>query len=160
MASPPAPSPVPATEDLLLVASGYNQIRIHIKTAHVVHGLMLVLAWGLLIPSGALVSASWRHRLANGAWLKAHRAMQSLGLLLTLLGVALGFLMIPNGFHFTDPHHVGGLALAILSVMHPLNSVFRGKPAAATGGVRTLRRLFWELLHKGGGYLLIVAGGY
>jgi len=169
VASPPAPSPAgedlapPQTEAEMQRerrAAGYNPIKLNIKTAHVAHGLMLVAAWGLLIPSGAFVSAGWRHRLRNGAWLKAHRAMQTLGLLLTLVGVALGVMMTPSGFHFSDPHHVGGVVIAVLAVLHPLNSIFRGKPAGATGGVRTLWRLCWELLHKGGGYLLIAAGGY
>jgi len=133
-------------------------LDIHIKTAHLAHGLMLVVAWGLLLPTGAFLSATWRHRLCNGAWLRLHRAMQMLGVLLTFGGVLAGVLMTP--FHFTDPHHVGGVIVVVFTIIHPIISMTRGKPTAATGGVRTTWRVCWELMHKGGGYLLIVAGGF
>jgi len=139
---------------------GFIAVYIHVRTAHIAHALMLVVAWGLLIPSGAFVSATWRRRLSGGLWLKVHRSIQMIGVLLTLGGLVSGLLMVPSGYHLSDPHHVVGLIVIVFTFLHPVLSMARGKPAAATGGKRTGRRMLWEIMHKGGGYILIAAAGY
>jgi len=122
--------------------------------------VLMSLAWGFLIPSGAFISLAWRSRLAKGRWLQLHRALQVSGLLLTIVGFALSVSWVPDGYHFSHPHNIIGLVVVVLAMLQPLNSLARGKPAAATGGKRTTRRAVWELMHKGGGYAIIIMGVY
>lgn len=82
------------------------------------------------------------------------------GLLLTIVGFALSVSWVPDGYHFSHPHNIIGLVVVVLAMLQPLNSLARGKPAAATGGKRTTRRAVWELMHKGGGYAIIIMGVY
>ena len=120
----------------------------------------MAIAWGFLFPSGAFISLGWRSRLANGKWLAMHSATQVFGLVLTLAGLAVAVTMVETGVHFTEPHHIVGLVLIILACLQPLNALARGKPAAATGGVRTTRRAVWEITHKSVGYSMIGASVY
>ena len=149
---PSAPPPSPPFVSFSLLED--------IPRKHVAHGLLMVIAWGLLFPSGAFISLGWRARFAKGKWFALHRGVQSLGLLLTVIGLIVAVKMIQGDDHFDDPHHIVGLILIILACLQPLNALVRGKPAAATDGVRTTQRAGWELAHKGGGYAMICAGVY
>ena len=125
---------------------------IPINTAHVAHGLVMVIAWGML-SGGSVLPRFWRAAMPNGRWYKAHRAVQSVGVLLSLIGVAIAIAMTPAGFHFDGLHKAGGLVVTILALVQPVLAIFRPhKPGP--GEKPSFLRVAWRLKHAILGYTL------
>ena len=120
------------------------------------HAMCMLLSWGLLLPGGVLTARFLRHR-PNGAWFKAHRAVQLSGLLLALLGWSIA---LANFDVFTGPTSVStihgsiGMVVMTLGLLQPINAFFRPKPPED----KTDARVAWERLHKGSGRTAVVLG--
>jgi hypothetical protein len=74
----------------------------------------MAIGMGALLPLGAgLARFAKRVPPTSGpkaCWFRAHRYVQSIGLLLSALGVILAFaVVVPAGSHLSDPHHQFGL---------------------------------------------------
>ena len=106
------------------------------------HGWLMYLAWGVLIPAGIVVARFGKAR-PDAWWFKTHRASQTVGLVVALVGMVIGIVSVDGhrGKHFRAIEGMGGLAAKhyplalatmVLGVLQPLNAIMR-PPARATG---------------------------
>mmetsp|Transcript_129358 Transcript_129358/g.360277 ORF Transcript_129358/g.360277 Transcript_129358/m.360277 type:complete len:371 (-) Transcript_129358:206-1318(-) len=123
------------------------------------HVLCMLASWGCLLPAGVIWARGigWR----NPKRIQGHRLIQMVGWLLQLVGFAC--IVAHKGFtaHFTAPHEVLGLIVVILGTLQPINAQLRhlkGVGHPAPDGSRTALRKKWEYLHKGCGYVAVIAG--
>lgn len=153
--------------------------RIHaVGEAVAWHGRSMVLAWGVLVPSGVLAARffkilpgqDWPNKLDSNAWWLTHRIAHYIAGLLTLVGLAFilrGLMQLGSSGY----HALFGWAVVALACGQFLGGWFRGSKGGPTerhadGSLHgdhydmTLRRLAFEYLHKIGGYLaLALAAG-
>lgn len=132
------------------------------------HARTMVLAWGILLPVGALVARygkilpgqDWPRRLDNPLWWHVHRGCQYSGVALTLVGVYLawGAGARPLG----SLHALFGWAVALAGVAQVAGGLLRGSKGSATEPsgdhyAMTRRRVLFERTHKalGWGALLV-----
>ena len=126
-----------------------------IATLVIIHGVLMFLSMGFLMPFGAVVARFGKDALPGGAWFRAHRAIQYVAVVLCAAGVAIIVYYTANGSgaHFASTHGKIGLTAVILALLQPVNAYFRpGKMATW--------RTKWEYFHKGTGWcvpLLAVA---
>lgn len=103
----------------------------------VLHGGCMALAWGVLLPIGIL-SAIFRRRDddASDWWFKVHRTCNSLGVLLTAIGIAIAFAKFDHVF--TDgmgPSYrqgVMGITTATLAAVQVINALLRPHKTTTT----------------------------
>lgn len=109
-----------------------------------VHGFMMFLAWGILLPGGILAARYLKHVKGDG-WYKLHVYLQYSGLAI----ISLGFLFAVaelQGLYFTSLHVKFGMAAISLACIQPVNAYFRPEKPA-NGGEATRKRIIWEYLH-------------
>ena len=130
-----------------------RQRMVHRQRMVLAHGVLMIIAWALIMPSAALLPRCWRHALPKGAWFSLHR-----GLMLVASALALGGFVVIVVFkrqhseHFGKGHALGGLVLTVLLALQPLNAFLRPhKPAAPAAGCCATRaharRTAWRVLH-------------
>lgn len=122
------------------------------------HASLMLIGWGWLLPSGTLFARFFKHR-ANSLWFQIHRGLQSVGLILTIVGwiIALrNFNVFQDKGYDSYKHGVLGMVTMCLGCLQPLNAIFRPHPPAKEGDEKSTARLLWELLHKSTGYIAIV----
>lgn len=121
-----------------------------IMTMHVAHGILMVLAFGLLMPSGTAFPLFLREQLVGKRWLHWHNGFQTSALLLATAGFIVALVMSP--LHFRSTHSILGLVVLILSYLQGVFAWFRPHAPKSTSTVdaepKTGRRKVWELLHK------------
>lgn len=117
-------------------------------TIWMLHGMFMFIAWGLCLQSGAFIARYFRHK--DPFWFKFHRAVQSTGLLLAVVGFILGFLSASTtaARHFTFAHSIIGLIIMIIGLLQPLNAFIRPHPGEPY-------RQIWSLFHKNLGRLAL-----
>eukprot|EP00451_Oxyrrhis_marina_P035122 CAMPEP_0204368736 /NCGR_PEP_ID=MMETSP0469-20131031/44410_1 /ASSEMBLY_ACC=CAM_ASM_000384 /TAXON_ID=2969 /ORGANISM="Oxyrrhis marina" /LENGTH=541 /DNA_ID=CAMNT_0051358345 /DNA_START=14 /DNA_END=1639 /DNA_ORIENTATION=+ len=131
-----------------------------------VHGALMWISWGFLMPIGAVAAASGgdRFKKRGPVWgprlFKAHRALQSLGFVLALIGVIYGMAELAGGH--LEPHGAMGLLIMIIAAGLMLSGILKPKPEP-----RTMARVAFEIFHKKMGPAVAfmgvfncVAGGY
>ncbi len=136
------------------------------------HGRCMVLAWGVLIPVGALVARyfkvtkrqRWPVELDNKGWWLAHRALQWLGVLLMSLGVSLSWGEGSGQTEAARLHAWGGWALVCLGWLQVMVGLGRGSKGGPTETQlrgdhydMTHHRVWFERMHKSVGWLSILA---
>ena len=128
-------------------------------TMTISHGVLMAVAWCLLLPSGVAIAAFRAAIPGDGRWFVLHRLIQVFGVVLTLGGFGLAVAMVSEG-HFSGNnagHKILGLVTVILAALQPLNAVLR--PHAPEGGAdKTAKRRNWEYLHKSSGYVALACG--
>ena len=138
------------------------------------HARAMVLAWAILLPLGAVAARyfkvtpqqDWPRQLDNRAWWHAHRGLQYLGVVVMLIGTALVFDW--RGEAAATPsalavwHGYLGWAVVALGLAQILSAWLRGSKGGPTDVQlrgdhydMTRHRLWFEALHKGGGWLSI-----
>ena len=133
-----------------------GETRSILDTLHVVHGCLMVLAMGILLPAGVLVARFTKEKEPKTGpwafWFWYHQLLQYGGVACMLSGfaVAVYFQQRDGNPHFTGPHCVLGLLVVILAVTQPLNAWIRPAKTAAW-------RWGWEYWHKGTGWAVLVA---
>ena len=116
------------------------------------HGILMVLSWGILLQWGAFIARYFRHK--DPLWFKLHRAIQVSGVVLSLLGLIFGIVSVAYD-HLRFAHGALGLAVTILGLQQPFNALIRPhKPD--DGAEKTTKRFIWELLHKNIGRLALL----
>jgi len=60
-----------------------------------VHGSIMATAWGFFLPLGVLSSRFLRHR-PDGLWFILHRVCNTVGMILTVIGVIIAFVRFDN----------------------------------------------------------------
>ena len=94
------------------------------------HGSLMLVSWGVILPMGVLAAHFLRHR--DPTWFKAHRAMQTIGLLCALGG----FIIAITQFSVFAPGYYGPVSsIVLLYTCHVCryravygNSCFRALP--------------------------------
>eukprot|EP00850_Spirogloea_muscicola_P018145 SM000163S02313 [mRNA] locus=s163:117559:130545:+ [translate_table: standard] len=125
----------------------------HLQPVFVVHGFMMFIAWGLLLPFGMLAA----RYIKKGDWLQIHMYTQYSGMAVMALGLlfAMGEL---KGFDFKSLHSRIGLAALLLASWQPCNAYMR--PAKPAPGERPSRsRMLWQLTHHYSGRIALLLGG-
>lgn len=112
-----------------------------------VHGVLMLLGWGVLLPAGVLVARylQWSGPL----WFRLHLALQMTGLALGVAGLVLALSEFAPFGGSVGGHSTLGLVVSALGLLQPLNGILRphkGEP----------RRRLWELVHKNTGRLALV----
>jgi len=118
------------------------------------HGVLMVAAWGVLLPLGTLIGRL-RGLLRPGRWYAAHRAVQTIGLVVACVGLVLVF-AFPEEFGPIDTAHgATGFAVMGLGLAQPLNALARPH-APAANEAKAATRAVWEGIHKGAGYAALL----
>lgn len=142
----------------------------------IAHGVLMLLAWCLVLPIGIMCSVFRAGFPEEGAWFKQHQNFQWTGLMLVIAAFVVAVVMLPAGSgHFSGgnvAHKVIGLVVVVLAVLQPFNAACRPHPPGA-GEEKSGKRLVWELTHKNSGRIaaslaitncilgaLAVSGGY
>merc|ERR1712050_599520 len=119
----------------------------------------MLFGWGLLIPLGTLaaVYGGPRFELGGPKYFDAHRALQSAGLFVGIVGLYdIISALYPNNFGKTfitglPKHGYFGLVIMLLGILQPVNGIIR---PSRTSKMRTN----WEFLHKNIGRTLAIGG--
>jgi len=134
------------------------------ETLQTVHGIIMWISWALLASYGITSSAARWIYPEGPRWFYIHRTVNSLVVLLTLIGfiVAILFMQRNQNPHFSETHHIIGLVVVILCVLQPINALFRVHPPSNGGwpkGTKPTKRVIWEYIHKISGYTAWILGG-
>jgi len=120
-----------------------------------VHGFMMFLAWGILLPGGILSARYLKHIKGDG-WFKIHMYLQCSGLAIVFLGLLFAVAEL-NGFSFSSTHVKFGFTAIVLACAQPVNAWLRpAKPAQ--GELISSKRLIWEYSHSIVGQSAVVVG--
>mmetsp|Transcript_69441 Transcript_69441/g.104770 ORF Transcript_69441/g.104770 Transcript_69441/m.104770 type:complete len:391 (-) Transcript_69441:64-1236(-) len=121
------------------------------------HGSLMMIAWGLLLPSGVIIAKFLKHR-PDGLWFRIHKPLQITGLIIALTGwiIALVNFNVFGDKGYTNYYHgVMGCTVMTIGLLQPINAFFR--PHAPEPGEETpLPRLLWEVLHKSMGWIAVL----
>lgn len=143
----------------------------HLDAAVMWHARAMVLAWAVLLPLGAVAARyfkvtpqqDWPRHLDNRAWWHAHRSFQYLGVVLMLAGTALVWNVGTQSGPVALWHGYLGWAVVALGVVQILSAWLRGSKGGPTDTQlrgdhydMTRHRLWFEALHKGGGWLAVI----
>lgn len=140
------------------------------------HSRLMVLAWGILIPAGALIARyfkvlpgqDWPNELDNKFWWRSHLILQITGGFLMVGGLFLA-LVSQDGYPASWFHRVAGWTIVVLVSIQFLSGWLRGTKGGPTepgsdGSLSgdhydmTPRRRVFEKVHKTLGYCLIFGG--
>jgi len=121
------------------------------------HAILMLLGWGFLLPSGTLMAKYFKHR-PDGMWFKLHRGIQTLGLLLALLGwiIALVNFNVFKDYGLVNYQHgICGMTVMILGLLQPLNALLRPHGPESPSDEKSKKRVVWELWHKTSGWVAV-----
>lgn len=140
-----------ATLDVLSGTAAAPRARIgNMKTAH---GIINAVAWGILLPVGAVVARYLRHIQAMGpAWFYVHAGTQLFGFFLGAVGFGLGVRLgeLSPGVVY-GLHRKLGFAAFSLGALQTLALLFRPKTTNKF-------RKYWKSYHHFVGYACVVLG--
>jgi Eukaryotic cytochrome b561 len=146
------------------------------ETAHQIapwaywHARCMVLAWGVMLPLGALAARyfkitpqqDWPRQLDRKVWWHLHLSLQWSGVLIMSAGAILAWEQGNGGTAAARWHAWAGWALVSLGWLQVLAGVFRGSKGGPTDRQlrgdhydMTMRRIWFERLHKTAGWLTI-----
>jgi len=144
----------------------------HIEPWAYWHARCMVLGWGVLLPLGALAARyfkvtpgqRWPEQLDNKAWWHAHRWMQWGGVVAMSVGALLAWGQAQGASRAAQLHSWAGWALVALGWMQIGYGLRRGSKGGPTDVQprgdhydMTPRRLHFERVHKGLGWLAVLA---
>lgn len=139
----------------VLLMRGSAEADEDLRPVLAVHGFMMFLAWGILLPGGILAARYLKHVKGDG-WYKLHVYLQYSGLAIILLGFLFAVAEL-QGLYFASLHVKFGVVAISLACIQPVNAYLRPKKPA-TGEEVTPERLVWEYLHVIVGRTAIVVG--
>ncbi|XP_057948734.1 cytochrome b561, DM13 and DOMON domain-containing protein At5g54830 [Malania oleifera] len=139
----------------VMLMRGSAEAEQDLRPVLAVHGFMMFLAWGILLPGGVLAARYLKHVKGDG-WFQIHMYLQYSGLSIVLLGFLFAVAEL-RGFYLSSLHVKFGISAIILACIQPLNASFRPK-RPGNGEVVSSRRLVWEYLHVIVGRSTIIAG--
>mmetsp|Transcript_6953 Transcript_6953/g.15730 ORF Transcript_6953/g.15730 Transcript_6953/m.15730 type:complete len:228 (+) Transcript_6953:1-684(+) len=122
-----------------------------------VHGALMWISWGFLMPLGAVAAASGGERFQKRGpiWgprlFKVHRALQTLGFVVALVGVMYGMSELASR-RLKGHGKIGILTMTIATGLM-LSGILKPKPEP-----RTRARVAFEIFHKTMGPAMTVAG--
>ncbi|XP_027356441.1 cytochrome b561, DM13 and DOMON domain-containing protein At5g54830 [Abrus precatorius] len=120
-----------------------------------VHGFMMFLAWGILLPGGILAARYLKHLKGDG-WYKIHVYLQYSGLVIVLIALLFAVAEL-RGFHVSSAHVKFGIAAIFLACIQPMNAFLRPQKQA-NGEQASFKRIVWEYFHVIVGRSAIIVG--
>lgn len=136
------------------------------------HARLMVAAWALLLPLGALIARyfkvmpgqRWPEQLDNKAWWHAHQALQWGGIVVMTLGLAVAWGHGGSATPAARWHVWGGWAVAALGWLQIAAGLSRGSKGGPTDAQlrgdhydMTPHRVRFERLHKAFGWTAVLA---
>jgi Eukaryotic cytochrome b561 len=134
------------------------------------HGWMACIAWGILVPI-AIGNSLCRHLIpGQGIWFQAHRALNSMAIVLTIIsfGIVVNAVekssTVPDHFKPQEgslgKHKTIGLVVFLLSLLQGIGGVMRPHLPETDGEKKSSVRTIWEFAHKGSGYAILAMAWY
>ena len=114
-----------------------------------IHGSLMMIGWGWLIPTGTIVAKFFR--LENPKWLRFHQICQTLGLVLSTCGLAIALI---NFDAFRQKGSVGyyhaimGITVMMIGIVQAMNAIFRPHLPTGFEEEKSTKRIIWEYAHK------------
>ncbi|XP_068313221.1 cytochrome b561, DM13 and DOMON domain-containing protein At5g54830-like [Pyrus communis] len=139
----------------VLLMRGSAEAEQDLQPVLAVHGFMMFLAWGILLPGGILSARYLKHVKGDG-WFKLHVYLQYSGLAIILLAVLFAVAEL-RGFFVSSLHVKFGMAALFLVCIQPVNAYVRPK-RPAHGEEVSSKRILWEYFHVIGGRCAFVLG--
>ncbi|CDY50041.1 BnaC03g44950D [Brassica napus] len=137
------------------VTSGFATVKRNSgsRALKVTHGVINAVAWGFLLPAGAVTARYLRQMQSIGpTWFYIHAAIQLTGFLLGTVGFSLGMVLGRNSPGVTyGLHRSLGIATFTLAALQTLALLFRPKTT------NKFRR-YWKSYHHFVGYGCVVMG--
>uniref|UniRef100_A0A2P2IRM0 Cytochrome b561 DM13 and DOMON domain-containing protein At5g54830 n=1 Tax=Rhizophora mucronata TaxID=61149 RepID=A0A2P2IRM0_RHIMU len=140
----------------VMLIRGSAEAEQDLRPVLAVHGFMMFLAWGILLPGGILAARYLRHVGKGDGWYRIHVYLQYSGLAIVLLGLLFAVAEL-RGLYVTSLHVRLGLTAIVLACVQPVNASMRPKKPAH-GEEICLKRLLWEYLHVIVGRCAIIVG--
>ncbi|KAK1293632.1 hypothetical protein QJS10_CPB17g00225 [Acorus calamus] len=139
----------------VLLMRGSAEAEQDLRPVLAVHGFMMFVAWGILLPGGIL-SARYLKHLKGDGWYQIHVYLQYSGISIVLLGVLFAAAEL-RGFYIGSVHVKFGMTAILLACAQPINAYFR--PKKHVNGVEvSSERVLWEYLHVITGRCAILVG--
>jgi len=144
----------------------------HIESWAYWHARCMVLAWGVLLPTGALVARyfkvmphqRWPEELDNRAWWYAHLGLQWSGVLAMTVGLLFAWGQGGRASSAALWHAATGWMVLALGWLQPMAGLVRGSKGGPPGTDRrgdhydmTVYRRWFERLHKCMGWAAVLA---
>ncbi|KAK9699510.1 hypothetical protein RND81_08G178200 [Saponaria officinalis] len=139
----------------VLLTHGSAETEQDLRPVLTVHGFMMFLAWGILLPGGVL-SARYLKHLKGDGWFKIHVYLQYSGLVIVFLGFLFAVAEL-KGLYITSLHVKLGMTAIILACFQPINALLRPKKPTS-GEPASSRRIIWEYSHVIVGRTSIIIG--
>merc|ERR1711979_73965 len=122
----------------------------------VIHLVCMIIAWGALLPFGAIVANRMRNVSGSppGAWFELHKSIQRIGYVFQLCGFGMAVWYVNlHGVRFANYHTQIGLFVSVVATLQPLNAALRPHPNP--NGPKSWARFTFEIIHKGLGWTAI-----
>lgn len=150
---PTAPANLASTQRLDFLSgssTAASNSRLHRRN---IHGMLNAIAWGVLIPVGAIIARYLRvFESADPAWFYLHIACQCSGYILGVAGWGLGLKLGSESAGVTyQPHRSIGIAIFCLATLQVFALLLRPDK-------KNRYRLYWNIYHHSVGYSVIVLG--
>lgn len=133
---------------------GSSEAEEDLRPVLAVHGFMMFLAWGMLLPGGILAARYTKH-LNGDVWFKIHVYSQYSGLAITFLGILFAVAEL-RGFHLDSLHVKFGILTILMGCIQPVNAYLR--PKKPVNDDPSSRRVIWEYVHAYVGRSAIFVG--
>ncbi|CAN6290354.1 unnamed protein product [Urochloa humidicola] len=148
---PTAPANLASAQSLDFLSgssTGASNSRLHRKN---IHGVLNTVAWGILIPTGAIIARYLRvFESADPAWFYLHIACQCSGYILGVAGWGLGLKLGSESVGVTyHPHRNIGIAIFCLATLQVFALLLRPDK-------KNKYRFYWNIYHHSVGYSVIV----
>lgn len=140
----------------MVVSASGGEGGVSFATLVLIHGSLMIVGWGLLLPTGVIIAALAKHR-PDALWFKIHKILQPFALLVTIAGfwVALqnfSALQATVGT-LNHSHATCGVVTMVLGILQPISGWLR--PHVEEDEEKSSKRFAWEVCHKGIGYSVI-----
>ncbi|XP_071723475.1 cytochrome b561, DM13 and DOMON domain-containing protein At5g54830 [Rutidosis leptorrhynchoides] len=139
----------------VLLMRGSAEAEQDLRPVLAVHGFMMFLAWGILLPGGILAARYLKHLKGDG-WYQIHVYLQYSGLAICLLGFLFAVAEI-RGFSLSTLHVKFGITAIVLACLQPVNASLRPKKPSNLSEISS-KRVVWEYCHTIVGRCAAVAG--
>ena len=122
-------------------------------SARVIHGSLMLLAFGLIMPGGAMFPMYFRK---SKWWFKYHRAFQLLAIAISLGAFVVVATSKTKGTHFASRHEKLGIAIISAAFVQGLNGLLR--PHVDANSPATNKRRIWSCFHHAMGIFTLGGG--
>ncbi|KAF6147273.1 hypothetical protein GIB67_013094 [Kingdonia uniflora] len=139
----------------VLLLRGSAEADEDLRPVLAVHGFMMFVAWGILLPGGVLAARYLKHLKGDG-WYQIHVYLQYSGLVIVFLGFLFAVAEL-RGLVFSSVHVKFGSTAILLACVQPLNAYLRPNKSSNVEEVSPKRRQ-WEYLHVILGRSAIIVG--